>query len=571
MSVDDFFSPDRLVQNLAFLLGIDSSQIRLVSVVTETISKRRRRQDGGTDQQRMQVDVEFEIGNPPVIVTMDTTNMTSSDNKTMTNDTTTEAPPTDSTLSFDKLEDLTEMVVDVIQTGQLTSELNATVVNAVVMEPEPEPVDPTNGNRATPSTGGPQPGENGTELLDTFSDMQFRMEMEERNQTQQVVFTIPTQLSIERSFRAMETEGIPLPQPPILVMFDNFNNIIQNLGLDEAWRVRANVESSPQGAFLANDTAELVSGRAEFSGLAFSYPGTYQISFEVVFPESAEFRVVVEEEIVVLPRDLQLVIASQPSNGNTTHPFYPPPVVELWEDGALLRDHDWRNSIWWVRATLTQGGRSLESWVQQLNSGYAEFTEIAYRYPGEFTLVFEVFTEPSSSHVPATATSNSFYITRHPLTRLLITYDEDYDSIIGENDELLQQFITTFTAAFLDTFPSQTVEIYNITAARGSIVVSVFLTSRSARDLLNYVETVIAANDTFNFMFRGVNLVPLITQDPAYPVSLPEEEEDELTLILVTIIPSGTVLLTTLLIILIVTLCYRHRKNTQSFKVSERH
>ena len=512
------------------------------------------------------LDVELEIGNPPATsITMDTTNMTSPENETST-----EAPPIDSTLSFEQLEDLTQTVVDVIQTGQLTSDLNATVVNAVVMEPEPEPMDPTNGTRAIPSTGGPQPEDNGTELLETFSEMQFRMEIEEQNQTEPIVFTIPTQLSIERRFLATATEGLPLQQPPILVMFDNFGNIIQNLGLDEAWRVRASVDSGPPRGFLAYDTVELVSGRATFSDLAFSYPGNYRISFEVVFPESAEFSVVVQEQITVLPRVLQLVVASQPGSGNTSHTLHPYPAVELWEDGALLRKHDWRNSTWLVRATLTQGETSLESWDQELSSGYAKFTKITSSYAGEFTLVFTVLTDPPTTHVPATVTSQSFYITRYPLARMVFTYEDDYDTIIGENDEFLDDFISTFSNNFRQTFPSETVEIYNITVTRGSILVSVFLTSRSARDLLNYVETAVASNDSFTFVFQGVNLVPTnVVQDPTYPVSLPEEEEDKLTLILVTVIPSGTVLLTTLLIILFVTLCYRHRKNTQSFKVRE--
>ena len=104
-----------------------------------------------------------------------------------------------------------------------------------------------------------------------------------------------------------------------------------------------------------------------------------------------------------------------------------------------------------------------------------------------------------------------------------------------------------------------------MTVTRGSIIVSFFLTSRSARDL-NYVENVTASNGTFVLNFRGVELVPeAIVQDPAYPVNI-QESEDELTLILVTIIPSGTILLLTLLL---VTLCYRHRKNSQRFKVSQ--
>ena len=565
VSVDEFFNEDRLVQNLAFLLGIDSSQIRIVSVVRETVRKRRQDEGAGSTEQ---VDVEFEIGNPPVVAmaTANTTNNTMSNNATST-----EAPPTGSTLSFEQLEGITETLVDVIQTGTLTSTINATVVNAVVMEPEPEPEDPTNGTRATPDTGGPQPGENGTDTLETFSEMQFRMDREEQNETEPVVFTIPTQLIIRRGLIAMATEGVPLSQPPILVMIDNFGDIIQNLGLDEAWQVKAKAEVAPPGGFVGEGTVEIVSGQAVFTELFFSYPGTYyKISFTVVFPETAEFSVMLDEEVRVQPRDLRLVVATQPGNGNTTHTLYPSPTVELWENRAILRDHDWRNSTWYVRARLTNDdGEVVGAWVEQLRFGYAKFGNIYSEEQGEFTLLFEVFTDPMSSHVPTTVSSQPFRITRYPLTRLELTYNEEYNSVIGDKNQYLEQFIDTFITSFLGTFPSESVEIYNVTVTRGSIIVSFFLTSRSARDLLNYVETVTASNGTFVFNFRGVELVPeAIVQDPAYPVNIPESE-DELTLILVTIIPSGTILLLTFLLILLVTLCYRHRKNSQSFKVSQ--
>jgi hypothetical protein len=579
VSVDDFFDEERLVQNLAFLLGISSSQIRVVSVVRETISRRRRQDDQGTGQAMERVNVDFEVGNPPAaVITMDTPDMntmntTTSDNDTMSDNTTaTETPPTGPTLSFQDLEGLTETLVDAIQTGQLTSDLNATVVNAVVSEPEPEPEDPTGGMRATPETGGPQPGDNGTQSLETFSDMQLRMEEEEENETQPIVFTIPTQLSVQRGPSEEGTEGRSLPQQPIIVMFDNLGGIIQNLGLDEAWRVAAVLERGPQGGFLRNSTADLVNGQAEFSGLLFSHPGTYRLSFEVEFPESVEFKVAVEEEVAVLPRDLSLVVAAQPGSGNTSHPLYPWPAVELWEDGALLRDHDWRNNFWSVRATLLRDGESMEkSWEQELTSGYAEFTEISITDEGEYTLEFTVFTDPPSSHLPPPVTSQPFSVAQYPLTRLELTFDADYENIIGENNEYFPQFRAVLVQSLRDTFPSKTVDIYNVTVSRGSILVSLFLTSRSARDLQSYVETLTTSNGTLEFFFRGVELSPAtITQDPSYPVEVPEDPEDELTLILVTVLPSGAVLLATLLLILSATLCYRRRRNSQSFKPGSR-
>ena len=556
--MEEFFDEDRLVQNIAFLLGIDSSQIRVVSVVRETITKRRRRQEEGA---MTRYDIDFEIGNPPPTVVTTDQNDTTPDNGN-----TTQAPPINTTaLSFEQLEDLTEMLVDVIQTGELTSDLNATVVNAVVMEPEPEPVDPNNGTRATPATGGPQPGDNGTDTLQTFYDMQLRMEMEAENETQPIVFTIPTQLYIERDTGNTGVEGKPLAQQPIIVMFDNFGSIIQNLGLDEAWRVRAVLVQGPQAAFVTNSVAELLSGRAEFEEITFSYPGKYRLSFMIEFPESANFSVVAEE-VMILPRDLSLSIITQPGSGNTTFPLYPYPTVELREGGVRLEEHGWRNSTWFVRATLQRNGEveSLRTWDVELTSGAAQFTGLKVTDPGRYTLLFTVFTYPASSHVPPVVTSQYFEVALNPLTRLELTFDEDY-TIIGENGEYLEQFVATFVRAFLETFPSTTVEVYNVTITRGSIVVSVFLTSRSAKDLQSYVETVTTSNGTLVFEFRGIQLSPsAIVMDPSYPIEIPE---DELTLILVTVIPSGTVLLLALVCIVTITFCYRRRRNSRSFKV----
>ena len=501
MTVDDFFNEDQLVQNLAFLLGIDQSQIRVVSVVMETITKRRRRQD---ESGMMRLDVEFEIGNPPV--TTVTINTNTPDNETMNNNDT----QTPSTLSFDELNELTEILVDVIQTGELTSDLNATVVNAVVMEPEPEPEDPTNGTRATPESGGPQPGQNGTETLDTFYDMQVKLEEEEMNDTQPIFFTIPTRLSIKQDISEVGEEGRPLTQQPIIVMYDNLGNIIDNLGLDEAWRVSVIINQGPPEAFLINTTADLINGHAKFTGIQFSYPGNYLISFTVEFPETVNFSIMSEQEVIILPRNLTLVIVTQPSQGNTTSPLYPYTAVQLWEDSQLLDDHDWRNSTWFITATLLRYGEYYSSWEVELNSGYAEFTEIDITEPGQYSLVFSVFTEPSSVHIPVSVTSETFSVIQNPFTRLELTFDEEYEEIIGENNEYLTEFETEFINSFWDAFPSDSIEIYNLTINRGSIIVSIFLTAVSASDLLAYVENVVSSNGTLVFTFRNVVLSPSI-------------------------------------------------------------
>ena len=57
VTVDEFFE-ENLVQNLAALLGIDTSRIRVMNVISADSSRRRR----STDDTMV---VEFEIGDPP--------------------------------------------------------------------------------------------------------------------------------------------------------------------------------------------------------------------------------------------------------------------------------------------------------------------------------------------------------------------------------------------------------------------------------------------------------------------------------------------------------------------------
>ena len=77
MTVDEFFEVN-LVQNLAALLGIDTSRIRIMNVVGAGGPGARKRRE--TDQNMV---VEFEVGDPPV----PTIETDEGDNSTVTNST----------------------------------------------------------------------------------------------------------------------------------------------------------------------------------------------------------------------------------------------------------------------------------------------------------------------------------------------------------------------------------------------------------------------------------------------------------------------------------------------------
>jgi hypothetical protein len=175
VTVDEFFEVN-LVQNLAALLGIDTSRIRIMNVVSAEGGARKRR----TADENMVV--EFEIGDPPA-TTIDYEEGEVYDNSTLTN-TTVEGAATQNytgkfsgydvliavnpdqpfflsflgaanTTSFEQLEQLASDLVDQVQTGGLSESLNISVQNFVMADPVPEPVDPTGGIRATNESGTP--------------------------------------------------------------------------------------------------------------------------------------------------------------------------------------------------------------------------------------------------------------------------------------------------------------------------------------------------------------------------------------------------------------------------------
>ncbi len=76
--LDEFFEVN-LVQNLAALLGIDTSRIRIMNVVSAGGARRRRTTDGN-------LQVEFEIGDPPA-TTIDYEEGDIYNNSTVTNTT----------------------------------------------------------------------------------------------------------------------------------------------------------------------------------------------------------------------------------------------------------------------------------------------------------------------------------------------------------------------------------------------------------------------------------------------------------------------------------------------------
>ena len=577
VTVSTFFDPDTIVRNIALLLGIPSNRIRVVSISRET--SRRKRQADGTEGAA----IEFEVGDPPqetletpteaVNMTdtgsgMNATNMTDSG----TGDT------EDDLLTFEELEELSEMLVTIVQTGEIVNALNvsANLTSATIDEPEPPPVDETDGVRATPETGGPQPDDfANTTAPPTFSQIQREEEEVEQNETTQAVFSIPTTLSIvsEPVNDEQVIEGVPLGLfAPQLVILDNNGQTIVNLGLQISWVLTVTIATAPEGAFLTQSSANFTMGQATFSELMLSHPGEYILSYTVTYPTTANFGVTSTQTITVQPRDLRLVITQQPMLGNTTFILYPYPSINLADSasGEAIMNDRWRNSTWVIQASVRAVSDQSEVRVyeEETMNGQVVFSNIQISSAGEYVIQFTAYTVPGvvSELLPSSVASEQFTIRQHQFAKLDFTYQVDFDSTIGDQEEA---FIDQFSARFLTLYP--TVEIVNVTLTEGSIIVGVTVTAPNPLQLLSLINhlTSIANFSDLTFTFNNVSLTPSnVTQDPAFVVTVPTLPpslgEQHIDVILATVIPGGVIIIALVFLLLVCCVVYRHKKRSKS-------
>ena len=552
IEVDDFFETN-LINNLALLLGISQSQIRIVNVVSESSRKR----------QTASVRVEVEIGAAP-------TNQTR--NQTVTGDgntynTTTE--PTNRDTQFEELVDTATRTAEIIQTGALSDSINVPIVSASLEPPEPEPVDPSGGLRVNEGEGGPQPGEDGTEDLTTISEQQLMEEEATQNVTESISLSIPSKLSTV-NIPSQGIEGVPLADPIEIAMLDGNEEIVVNLGFNVAWRLQASIIRGPDNSFLINDTVGMMNGKGRFSNLTFSHAGTYRLQFTVVYPTNASFTLQLSSDVEIVTRELYIVIDTQPpTTANTTFDLYPYSKLSIRDrsNHNIVDNLGWRGREWFAVATVIntstqrQHGTSIK--VNIMN-GIAMFSSISIDSEGTYLIRFSVETDPTSndSEIPDSVESNDISITQLPFTRFITTYNEDYDEVV---DSL---FLETFVAyALQDT---EDIFIYNASVIRGSIIVSFFASSSNADTLSEFSTTITMTDHLELFTYNGMilNLTSSV-QDPAYPIVFPTETPEEKLEFLIVVVISvaiGSVILLSMAVLTFSLFCYFGNKKVSSSK-----
>jgi hypothetical protein len=206
VAVDDFYEVN-LVANLAALLNVEPSQIRIVEVVSESSGRRRRRSTAESE-------VTVEIGPEPQMTVQspgsDLANQTESTEATPTG---TEAP---GSLDYEEMVELQAILVDTLQSGELSTALNTSISSLVMTDPVEPAVDPTGGVRATNETGGSSDVPEGTK---TYAELQREAEEAlNANVELEIEYSIPDHLAILTQPSGAKEGAAFFQQPTIYVV-----------------------------------------------------------------------------------------------------------------------------------------------------------------------------------------------------------------------------------------------------------------------------------------------------------------------------------------------------------------
>ncbi|XP_038070546.1 fibrocystin-L-like isoform X1 [Patiria miniata] len=472
VGVNDFYEDANLVINLAALLNVDKSQIRVVDVVSES-SRRRRRAVSG------EAEVTVEIGPPPEMTVespgSDTTNQTSSN-------ATTPAPATSapsSSLDFEQLVQIQEVLVDTLQSGDLGDALNITVTSMVMTDPVAEVVDPTGGVRATNETGG---SSNGTKTYDELQ--REEEEAENANLEVEIEYRTPTGLVLHFQPDGAR-EGAVLTQQPAVYAVDALGNRLPRLGAPSSpWQLTVSINPSTPNAntvqLTGNLTVPFDGSFANFTDLTIAAQTTGVIlDFRITSPNTSSLAVTAEPfDVAVRPYYLAAVTVPDSTNMNTAFDV----IIELRDEitMALPQNLSAKGLEWHALIALNMPTNYKGQLLGQLETTFdlatsqARFTNLSINAAGvSYILAVSVLTLPSSSYElgltldPFDVVDPSTVNVTGPTQRMVLRFQVDYDVVAAGKEDLLEiNFLNYINGKY------NGVAISNVLIERGSVLIS---------------------------------------------------------------------------------------------------
>jgi len=426
--IENFFE-ENVVANLAGLLGIDPSNIRVTNIVRENSVGRKKRD---TSDDGPVTGLEFEIGPPPledlvefmpeeytyVPETSVTPNPAYTTQSTARPTTEAFVEP-EGYLNYDMLQNVQAQVTNAFQTGGI--ELEGIAVGELSME---EPLVPP---EAPPPYEGADARAEVTEL--TFAEQQALANEELLSTYEERTVPVPTSIHLTESSPEDVQEMLVMNAIQIYVK-DDAGKLVTVLG-DESdpWEVTVSVINGP-GNVLGNITVPFIGGLATFDGIFVDTMGSdYKFEFTVTYPTTTTILPVESNMFSVAGRPLGLRFNDfnilQPQNQSFSI------NASIWDE-ALDQEADWYvllegvGNYWECTATLNNGNFSGTTEVSLVpGEGLVAFDDLIIEEMSlNNIMTIECFGNNTSTTVMAT--SELFHIYDAPTTGLLTQINTDF-------------------------------------------------------------------------------------------------------------------------------------------------
>jgi len=282
--IENFFE-ENVVANLAGLLGIDPSNIRVTNIVREGSTGRKKRSEGDV------LGVEFEIGPPPsdtlgeffpeeytyVTPSEYTENPAYTTLSTMGPTTTPWVEP-ENYLNYDELQNVQVMLATGFQTGSLGAGLGLNVTGLTMEEPIIPP-------EAPPPYEGPEARAEITEL--TYAEQLALNNSAILEEYLPKDFDVPEMVAIANDPEDVFEMKV-MSEPVKVYVKDSAGKMISALG-DESdpWMCTVAVLSGPGGSVMGTTSVPFVDGIATFDDIFINMGGNdYVLEFVISYPET---------------------------------------------------------------------------------------------------------------------------------------------------------------------------------------------------------------------------------------------------------------------------------------------
>ena len=316
IDIDNFFEGD-VAGNIAALLGIDPSNIRVTNVVREGRKKR----FAPTWDSSEDIVLEMTIEPPPLTNLSETT--------------TTSGKPT---MNITELKSVVSQLTNGFQDGSIGSALGINVTSMATNEPiyVPTPEDMV-GLDCIPQDEDPEgycyfgPEDNAQDGVSWAEASQANATLRLEENLRETVLQQPTEIKISTIEPFQGFEMTPFAVQPALYMVDQDNKYVNEVGTEfDPWEVTATLVNGA-GSLINNVTCIFVGGLCTFENLAIDTMGdNYTLQFEVTYPTTADIIGATSQSFDVGGRPLSVKFTGL----NTLNPEYQPftAVVSIWDD-----------------------------------------------------------------------------------------------------------------------------------------------------------------------------------------------------------------------------------------------